>query len=58
LAESNNLIIKNENELTESYGAKGLWHLKGLSEAVLAKRQKELICFIKGLIIKVDSSPQ
>ena len=48
--------MKNENDLSESFGAKGLWYLKGLSEAVLAKRQRELISFIKGLIIKGDSN--
>ena len=50
IAEDNNLHLKNEG-FAERDKVKGVWNLKDVSEAVLPKRQRELIEFMKCLLV-------
>jgi hypothetical protein len=51
LAEDNNLLLKND-ELMNRWCPRGEWKLRDMSEVVKPKRQRELITFVKGLIVR------
>ena len=51
------MVLKNE-EISEKFVAKGIWKLKDISEANLEKRQREVINFIKELILGEEESPK
>ena len=51
------MILKN-GDLSDKDICKGIWNLKDFSEAILLKRQKEFINFIKDLIVKEAHNPK
>ena len=46
------MILVNENSVEKS--KKGIWKLRDLSEAVEAKRQREIINFFRNIVIEEE----